>query len=250
MNVRFGKSLALACLAVNMMVVHPSMSEQKSSGEFHIEEASITDIQSAIRSGQTSCKQVVQAYIARAKAYNGVCTALLTKDGAPIGPATGMVRAGSPIQYPTQTVAASTVFPDLDQYAGPPLELGRMIQSVSDPSVQLQYGWRVGIPEAGQLNALETLNIRGERSITCKGDFDRAPADGPLPAGAPAVCEEFRKMPDALERAAELDKGYGRNPDLKKLPMYCSVTFQPCLPRRVAASSRWSRLRSMLCMWR
>src|SRR5439155_18427915 len=183
----------------------------------------ITDIQSAIRSGQTSCKQVVQAYIARAKAYNGVCTALLTKDGAPIPPATGMIRAGSQIQYPTQTVAASTVFPDLDQYAGPPLELGRMIQSVSDSSVQLQYGWRVGIPEAGQLNALETLNIRGERSITCKGDFDRAPADGPLPAGAPAVCEEFRKMPDALERAAELDKQYGRNPDLSKLPMYCSV---------------------------
>jgi amidase len=221
-NVKFGKSLAVAGLAVNMIVALPTVSAQK-SGEFHIEEASITDIQSAIRSGQTTCKQVVQAYIARAKAYNGVCTALLTKDGAPIPPATGMVRAGSPLKYPTQTVAASTVFPDLDQYAGPPLELGRMIQSVSDPSVELQYGWRVGIPEAGQLNALETLNIRGERSITCKGDFDRAPADGPLPAGAPAVCEEFRKMPDAVERAAELDKQYGRNPDLKKLPLYCSV---------------------------
>src|SRR5205823_1064240 len=34
---------------------------------------------------------------------------------------------------------------------------------------------------------------------------------------------EFRKMPDALERAAELDKQYGRDPDLNKLPMYCSV---------------------------
>jgi hypothetical protein len=191
--------------------------------KFGVEEASITDIQSAIRSGQTSCKQVVQSYIARARAYNGVCTALLTKDGAPIAPATGMVRAGSPIAYPTNTVAASTVFPDLDQYAGSPLELGRMIQSVSDPGVQLQYGWRVGIPEAGQLNALETLNIRGERSTTCKGDFDRAPSDGPLPSGAPAVCEEFRKMPDAVERAAELDRQYGRNPDLKKLPLYCSV---------------------------
>jgi Asp-tRNA(Asn)/Glu-tRNA(Gln) amidotransferase A subunit family amidase len=30
-------------------------------------------------------------------------------------------------------------------------------------------------------------------------------------------------MPDALERAAELDKQYGRNPDLEKLPMYCVV---------------------------
>ena len=54
------------------------------SQPFHIEEASITDIQHAIQTGQTSCKQVVQAYIARARVYNGVCTALLTKDGAPI----------------------------------------------------------------------------------------------------------------------------------------------------------------------
>jgi hypothetical protein len=35
-------------------------------------------------------------------------------------------------------------------------------------------------PDAGQLNALETTNIRGERSVTRKGDFDRAPL--PVPA--------------------------------------------------------------------
>src|SRR5579872_2784806 len=199
------------------------LSGQAPGRGFRIEEASITGIQNAIRTGQTSCQRVVQSYLERAKAYNGPCTALLTADGAPIPPSTGMVRAGAPIQYPTQTVAASTVFPDLDQYKGPPLELGRMAPSVSDPSVQLQVGLRVGIPDAGQLNALETLNVRGERSITCKGDFDRAPSAGPLPAGAPAECEEFRKMPDALERAAELDKQYGKNPDLAKLPMYCAV---------------------------
>jgi amidase len=199
------------------------LSAQTTGGGFHVEEASITAIQNAIHSGQTTCRQVVQAYLDRAKAYNGVCTALLTMDGKPIPPSTGMMRAGAPIQYPTQTVAASTVFPDLDQYKGLPLELGHMEPSVSDPSVQLQVGWRVGIPEAGQLNALETLNIRGERSITCKGAFDRAPSAGPLPQGAPAACEEFRKLPDALERASELDKEYGRNPDLKKLPMYCVV---------------------------
>src|ERR1019366_10467669 len=88
------------------------------TGGFRIEEASITGIQNAIRSGQTSCKQVVQSYLDRAKAYNGVCTELLTKDGAPIPPSMGMVRAGAAIQYPTKTVAASTVFPDLDQYKG------------------------------------------------------------------------------------------------------------------------------------
>jgi amidase len=30
----------------------------------------------------------------------------------------------------------------------------------------------------------------------------------------------FRHYPDALERAAELDAEYGRNPDLEKMPMY------------------------------
>jgi Asp-tRNA(Asn)/Glu-tRNA(Gln) amidotransferase A subunit family amidase len=192
-------------------------------GPFRVEEASIPSIQNAIRSGQTTCRQIVLSYLDRAKAYNGACTALVTKDGAPVPPATGMVRAGAPLAYPTKTVAASTIFPSFDQYAGPPLELGRMEPSVSDPKVQLQFGLRVGIPEAGQLSALETLNIRGERSLTCRGDFDKAPSDGPLPPGAPAVCEEFRKQPDALERAAELDRQYGRNPDLAQMPMYCVV---------------------------
>ncbi len=193
------------------------------SGPFRVEEASITDIQNGIRSGRTTCEDVVKAYLARARAYNGVCTALVTRDGAPLPPATGMMRAGSLLRYPTQTVPVSSVFPDYDQYVGLPFEFGRTVTSVSDPSVQLQYGLRVGIPEAGQLDALETINLRGERSITCKGDFDRAPSEGPLPAGAPVACEEFRKRPDALEQAAALDKEYGRNPDLAKLPMYCSV---------------------------
>src|SRR6185437_6198534 len=103
---------------------------------------------------------------------------------------------------------------------GAPLEFGRMEPTASDPSVSQQYGMIVGIPNAGQVNALATLNIRGERSVTCKGDFDRHPSLGPLPKGAPPVCEYFRQLPDALEQAAALDKQYGRNPDLAKLPMY------------------------------
>lgn len=215
-----------SCGAIYLTALILQLSSEPSPAQtvpFHIEEKSITDIQNAIQAGQTSCKQIVQAYLERAKAYNGACTALITKDGAPIPQATGMIRAGSLLKYPTQTIAFSSVFPDLDQYAGLPIEYGKMYASISDPSVQLQYGLRMGIPEAGQLNALETLNIRGERSVTCKGDFDRAPSAGPLPAEAPAVCEAFRKMPDALERATELDKEYGRKPDLAKLPMYCAV---------------------------
>jgi Asp-tRNA(Asn)/Glu-tRNA(Gln) amidotransferase A subunit family amidase len=194
---------------------------------FHLQEATIAGIHAAIASGQTSCRAIVEGYINRAKAYNGVCTSLVTADGAPIPAATGAVRAGAPLAFPTKTVAASTLFPDLDKYAGPPLDFGRMEATVSDPTVRQQAGMRVGIPNAGQVNALETLNIRGERSVTCKGAFDAHPSTGPLPPGAPPECEAFRQQPDALERAAELDARYGPNPDLAALPMYCvTVAFK------------------------
>jgi len=194
------------------------------AGKFQIEEATIAGMQTGIKAGQVTCKGVVEAYIERAKAYNGVCTALITKDGANLTPGSGYVRAGAALGFPSKTVKASDVFPDLGQYKGIPLDYGRMEPTVSDPSVVAQMGMRVGIPNAGQLNALETLNIRGERSVTCKGAFDAHPSTGPLPADAPPACEEFRKQPDALERAAELDAKYGANPDLAALPMYCVVT--------------------------
>ena len=187
---------------------------------FQIEEATIASVHRAIKEGRTTCRQIVEAYLDRAKAYNGVSNALVTPDGAAIPQASGTVRAGAPLKFPTQTVKASTLLPDLDKYKGPPIEWGRMEATASDPSVKQQYGMLAGIPNAGQVNALSTLNVRGERSVTCKGDFDRAPGS-PLPAGAPAVCEELRRQPDALERAAELDKQFGRNFDEAAMPMYC-----------------------------
>ena len=189
---------------------------------FPVEEASIASIQAAIQSGKTSCQQVVQAYIDRAKAYNGVCTALVTADGKPVQGMPGTVRAGSALKFPTTTVAVSKILPNVDKYKGMPLDYGRMEPTASDPKVVQQYGMIVGVPDAGQLNALGTLNIRGERSVTCQGAFD-APPGTPLPANAPAACEKFRQQPDALERAAQLDKQYGRHPNLKKMPMYCAV---------------------------
>ena len=187
---------------------------------FRLEEATIDDLHAAIRAGEITCVQVVQHYVDRARAYNGVASVLVTEDGMPVSQARGAVRAGAPLVFPTETVAARTLFPDLDKYRGAPLELGRMEATVSDPTVQQQYGMITGIPDAGQVNALATLNIRGERSVTCRGEFDRHPLLGPLPPGAPPVCEIFRQYPDALERAAELDATYGRNPDLATMPMY------------------------------
>jgi amidase len=194
-----------------------------SSAAFAIEEATVDGIHAAIRAGQTTCQAIVRAYIARARAYNGTCTSLVTADGADIPPAIGAIRAGAPLTFPTKTTKASAIFPELDRYRGKPLDFGRMERTLSDPDVTAQAGMRVGIPDAGQLNALATLNIRGERSVTCKGPFDAHPSAGPLPPGAPAACEAFRQQPDALERAAELDAQYGRNPDLAALPMYCVV---------------------------
>ncbi|HEY5130955.1 MAG TPA: amidase family protein [Bradyrhizobium sp.] len=187
---------------------------------FRLEEATIEELHQAIKAGRTNCVAVVQHYIARVRAFNGVASALVTEDGAPIPEATGTVRAMSPLRFPSRTVKASTILPNLDSYQGPPLEFGHMASTASDPNAQQQFGMIVGIPNAGQVNALATLNIRGERSVTCRGEFDRHPSEGPLPPGAPPVCEIFRRLPDALERAAELDASYGRNPDLAKMPMY------------------------------
>src|ERR1700704_1669458 len=196
------------------------MTDPRDVPPFRLEEATIDELHGAIRDGRTTCLAVVEHYLARVRAFNGVASALVTEDGAPVAPATGATRAGAPLRFPTETVKASTIRPDLDKYRGPPLEFGRMEATASDPAVPQQFGMIVGIPNAGQVNALATLNIRGERSVTCRGDFDRHPSLGPLPPGAPAVCEYFRQLPDALERAAELDARYGRDPDFEKMPMY------------------------------
>jgi hypothetical protein len=189
-------------------------------GPFRLEEATIDGLHAAIKTGAITCVQVVRHYIERARAWNGVASMLVTEDGAPVERVTGAVRAGAPLVFPTETARAAALLPDLDRYKGAPLEYGRMEATASDPSVHQQYGMIVGIPNAGQVNALATLNIRGERSVTCRGDFDRHPSAGPLPPGAPPVCEVFRHYPDALERAAELDATYGRHPDLEAMPMY------------------------------
>src|SRR5262245_7510327 len=95
-------------------------SSTSSSAAFPIEEATIDGIHAAIRSGQTTCRAIVQAYIDRARAYTGVCTSLVTADGADIPLATGATRTGVPLTFPTKTTTASTIFPDLHQYGGKP----------------------------------------------------------------------------------------------------------------------------------
>jgi len=191
---------------------------------FNVIETSINEFHKSIKNRETSVSEVVQVYINRSRKYNGVASMLVTEDGRDVPEVTGIVRSGIPLKFPTKTVEASKVLPDLDKYKGPPLEYGRMESTASNPKVYQQFGMITGMPKAGQVNALSTLNIRGERSLTCWGEYDRHPSDGPLPDGAPPVCEIFRQHPDALERAAELDEQFGPNPDFDAMPMY-GVTF-------------------------
>jgi hypothetical protein len=64
------------------------------------------------------------------------------------------------------------------------------------------------------LEALSSEDPSAERQIAS------FVALGPLPPGAPPVCEMFRHYPDALERATELDAQHGSNSPLDEIPMY------------------------------
>src|SRR5437016_13710886 len=68
---------------------------------FHLQEATIEDVHRAIREGQVTCRGLVQLYMNRAKAYNGVADERVTRDGAPIPPAPGIIRVASPLTFPT-----------------------------------------------------------------------------------------------------------------------------------------------------
>ncbi len=196
----------------------------KLTDKFNVVEASIEDLHTAIVSGKTCLVEVTQSYIDRVHAYNGVSSMLVTEDGRDIDKVRGIRRGGHEIKFPTKTINVDSVLPDRKDYKGKQLEFGRMEKTASKQEVYQQFGMIAGIPNSGQVNALSTINIRGERSVTCWGDFDKHPSEGPLPEGAPAVCEIFRRQPDALERAAELDTKYGNNPDFNAMPMY-GVTF-------------------------
>jgi len=190
---------------------------------FHVEEATIADVHRAIQQGATTCRAIVQSYIERARAFNGPCVQLVTRDGASIPAVTGVVRGGSAVTFPRATTAIGTVLPNFDEYVGPPIDFGRMEPTSSDPTVRQQYGMVAGISHSTGINALSTLNIRGERSVSCQAECDAPLSSGPLPASCPSQCDLLRKQPDALERAAELDAKYGSHPDLKAMPMYCVV---------------------------
>ena len=92
------RSMLLSAALLSASVVH-------AAEPFQLEEASIESIHGAIRSGATTCQQGVEGYIARARAYNGICSKLVTADGAKAKAVPGTMRAGAPLKFPTQTLA-------------------------------------------------------------------------------------------------------------------------------------------------
>jgi len=71
---------------------------------FVLEEATIEELHAAIKAGEITCVEIVQRYLERVRAYNGVRSLLVTEDGALVPEAAGTVRAGAPLRFPTKTV--------------------------------------------------------------------------------------------------------------------------------------------------
>ena len=49
---------------------------------FRLGEATIDELHQAIKAGRTTCVAIIEHYIARVRAFNGVACALVTEDGA------------------------------------------------------------------------------------------------------------------------------------------------------------------------
>jgi amidase len=82
--------LAITVVILRMMTPDVSVA-QRPAAKFHIEDASIADIQQAIKTKKITTVQVVNAYLDRIRAYNGVC---VTQPDGPLGVITPIPHAG------------------------------------------------------------------------------------------------------------------------------------------------------------
>ena len=177
---------------------------------FIVEEATIDDIHRAIKSGEITCQGVVQAYIDRAKAYNGVCTALVTADGGPVPAATGTcapARRSSFRRRPSRPRPCSRSRPVHRPAARSRPDGTDRLRP--ERAAAVRHGHRH--PERRAAERVRDAE-HPRRALGHLQGRVRCASGNSAAAGAPAACEEFRQQPDALERAAELDAQYGRNP--------------------------------------
>ena len=134
---------------VLVLTIATSGLAQGTRTRFHLEEATIAGIQSAIRGGQITTVGLVELYLKRIKAYNGTC---VNEPKGILGPITT-------------------------------------------------------IPNAGQINALSTLNLRP--ATRTKWGFDDRKA-----RSLTDRADDSRSMPDALEVAAAQDRQFKQSGNL------------------------------------
>jgi Asp-tRNA(Asn)/Glu-tRNA(Gln) amidotransferase A subunit family amidase len=127
-------------LAFNLQLSHAA-----AAAEFHLEEATISDIRAAILNKKLTATQLVELYLKRIKAYNGTC---VNEPQGILGPITT-------------------------------------------------------IPNAGQINALVTLNLRPAARKAWGFDDRKA-------RSLTDTLDDSAAMPDALEVAAALDKHFAK----------------------------------------
>ena len=134
---------------VLVLTIATSGLAQGTRTRFHLEEATIASIQSAIRGGQITTVGLVELYLKRIKAYNGTC---VNEPKGILGPITT-------------------------------------------------------IPNAGQINALSTLNLRPDTRTTWGFDDRKA-------RSLTDRTDDSRSMPDALEVAAAQDRQFKQTGNL------------------------------------
>lgn len=84
-----GTRVALLTLAAGLCAASPALANGKPG--FHVEEASIADIQTAILHHQLTATEVVKGYLERIKAYNGTC---VNQPQGILGPVSTIPHAG------------------------------------------------------------------------------------------------------------------------------------------------------------
>ena len=68
--------------------------------KFEVVEASISDFHRALKEGRTTVTKVVNAYLDRVKAYNGVSRMLVSENGEEVAEVPGVMRGGVALRFP------------------------------------------------------------------------------------------------------------------------------------------------------
>ncbi|MDQ8204670.1 amidase [Pelagicoccus sp. SDUM812003] len=146
-SIHLSKTRVRSVLALLGLLSIASLS--RANGGFEPHEATIADVHAAIQEGRATSREIVESYLRRIQAYNGVC--------------------------------------------------------VEEPDGIL--GYVIPIPNAGQINALSTLNLRPASRQAWGFDERKARSMTDL-------VDDDPNMPDALEVADQLDEHFARTGEL------------------------------------